>query len=419
MFGLRKFIAATCVILSATAMATEADVARKRVMVSAYGASVQEATQNAAKAALEQAVGTFVDAKTMLTKQKEIKNGNVNQVKKINKDINTFSQGAIEKLQVVQVKTEGNLYKVTVDATVRAESLKVLNSGVTAKADLQANGLLAQVKLDTQQQQSRDNIISDNLYKPLADGSAYIVELGQAFVPNNIPNPLVRNDVKKLIQVYQLQDKAVFVVPATIKLKTNYSQRLVQVLKSTSNNLQSLNIDVSSDFSPQSPKSQMALYFAMQKPDVRGAMILYPRSGDYQPGQPIANILSQSYQYYIDNFNWNEFLSYPSINLSIKDAKGITLFTESFTPGTSSIYSIGNRNNSYNFIRSLNYKPGSEIALCVDIENEQMPIGASYAIEDHFIAINPSRNYWFIIAINQDKLEKAVNVEIGIGKNPQ
>ena len=51
----------------------------QRVIVSGYGETVEAATKNAATAALEQVVGSFIDANTFLSKKNFERSGQSNQ----------------------------------------------------------------------------------------------------------------------------------------------------------------------------------------------------------------------------------------------------------------------------------------------------------------------------------------------------
>lgn len=82
------------------------------------------ATQDAMRKAVEQAVGTMVAAETM-----------VENYALINDNVLTKTQGYIQKYDVISAGPKGNLYEVTISATVAVENLK---------NDMAALGLLMQ-----------------------------------------------------------------------------------------------------------------------------------------------------------------------------------------------------------------------------------------------------------------------------------
>lgn len=82
------------------------------------------ATQDAMRKAVEQAVGTMVAAETM-----------VENYQLINDNVYTKTQGYIQKYDVISAVAKGNLYEVTISASVAVENLK---------NDLAALGLLMQ-----------------------------------------------------------------------------------------------------------------------------------------------------------------------------------------------------------------------------------------------------------------------------------
>lgn len=159
----------------------------QRVVVSSYGESVEAATKNAATAALEQVVGSFIDANTLITKHQEINEGLLQQTKSISQNINNYSNGAIEKLTVVNTEQNGQLYKVTVDAVVRMTELKVVLGGLVAKTKVDGQGLFAQIQTKKQQAQNLEQIYIDNFIKPQQDGSAYEIEIGKPFLAEQAP----------------------------------------------------------------------------------------------------------------------------------------------------------------------------------------------------------------------------------------
>ena len=59
----------------------------KTVIANGYGINIDDAAQNAAKNALTNVVGKFIDAETKLSKKVEIENGLVNQSKNIDRNI--------------------------------------------------------------------------------------------------------------------------------------------------------------------------------------------------------------------------------------------------------------------------------------------------------------------------------------------
>jgi len=71
------------------------------------------AIQDAMRQAVEQAVGTMVSAETMVQDYQVLRD-----------NVFTKTQGYIQKYDVVNAGAKGNLYEVTISATVAVENLK-------------------------------------------------------------------------------------------------------------------------------------------------------------------------------------------------------------------------------------------------------------------------------------------------------
>ena len=203
----------------------------QRVVVSSYGESVEAATKNAATAALEQVVGSFIDANTLITKRQEISEGLLQQTKSISQNINNYSNGAIEKLTVVNTEQNGQLYKVTVDAVVRMTELKVVLGGLVAKTKIDGQGLFAQIQTKKQQAQNLEQIYINNFIKPQEDGSAYEIDIGKPFFAEQAPTVSEREYCLGFQRVWNSEGKTMVFLPVTVKLKEVFLEKWKSILK--------------------------------------------------------------------------------------------------------------------------------------------------------------------------------------------
>ena len=76
------------------------------------GETYDKAAQNAAKNALTQVVGAFLDSETIINKKTLINDGLVDRTKQITVDISEYSQGSIRSLEIITTSVENELYVV-------------------------------------------------------------------------------------------------------------------------------------------------------------------------------------------------------------------------------------------------------------------------------------------------------------------
>ena len=94
------------------------------IIANGIGISIQDAAQNAAENALTQAVGSFIDATTMVEKRTVIEDGIVSRSKVINKDIKEYSQGSIQYFEILDAKQTSGIFRVAARVDVRIEDFR-------------------------------------------------------------------------------------------------------------------------------------------------------------------------------------------------------------------------------------------------------------------------------------------------------
>ena len=96
----------------------------RNVTVVGRGESFDKAAQNAAKNALTEVVGTFLDSKTLVNKKTVIDDGLVERTKEIRVDISEYSQGSIQSLKIIDAYQENNLAIVIAKVRVRIDDFR-------------------------------------------------------------------------------------------------------------------------------------------------------------------------------------------------------------------------------------------------------------------------------------------------------
>ncbi|MGB2973604.1 MAG: hypothetical protein WBD29_14725 [Candidatus Competibacter sp.] len=175
----------------------------KSVISVGLGNDVPSAAQNAAQNALTNVVGSFIDSTKMLEKRVEIEQGVRSQTSRIDTNIKEYAQGSIQSFEVIEVKNEAGLTKVTAKISVRIEDFKAF---IKKLAEGQANveaGLFSSLSTESSQKKNLEKIVID-LINPVVRGEVSKFEVGK---PNNLEG--AREEIsKRFIASYKMENYA-------------------------------------------------------------------------------------------------------------------------------------------------------------------------------------------------------------------
>ncbi len=147
------------------------------VITEGLGKDIERAVQMAAEAALTQVVGSFIDSDKLIEKRKEIKDGIKTQTKSISSKLSEYSQGSIERLDVIEVEEEDGLTRVTAKVTVRIEDFKhYIKETVLAEKKVKT-GLLGKLKVKEKQAGGVADLLIDKVFNPLLDFQVVIPKI--------------------------------------------------------------------------------------------------------------------------------------------------------------------------------------------------------------------------------------------------
>lgn len=142
----------------------------KTVISDGIGRDVAEAAQNAAQNALTNVVGSFIDSKTELEKRVQIQEGVRQQTKNIKTDIKEYSQGVIQKFEIVKVSNTDGFVKVNAKVTVRVDDFKVYIKKM-AEVEIKVDeGLFAQITTENKQNKNSSSLVYEKILLPLIKG---------------------------------------------------------------------------------------------------------------------------------------------------------------------------------------------------------------------------------------------------------
>jgi len=133
--------------------------------------------QMAAEAALTQVVGSFIDSDKLIEKRKEIKGLIKTQTKSISSKLSEYSQGSIERLDVIEVEEEDGLTRVTAKVTVRIEDFKHYIKETVLAQKMIKKGLLGKLKAKEKQAGGVADLLIDKVFNPLLDFQVVIPKI--------------------------------------------------------------------------------------------------------------------------------------------------------------------------------------------------------------------------------------------------
>jgi hypothetical protein len=204
---MKTFTRALAALLLCTTTAGFADEDIATVVTDGIGKDVESATQQAAEAALTQVVGSFVDSSKMVERHKEIRDGIRTQTKQVSSKISEYSQGSIERIDVLNVENSGGLVRVSAKVSVRIEDFRhYIEDTVLAEKAIKP-GVLAQIKTTEKQQQNVEDLLRERVIEPLMTQKAVVPRIvGEVEAVTDrgslaIANRFLKND-GKLIRIH-------------------------------------------------------------------------------------------------------------------------------------------------------------------------------------------------------------------------
>jgi hypothetical protein len=146
----------------------------KTVVSEGIGRDTAEAAQNAAQNALTNIVGSFIDSKTELEKKVQIQEGVKQQTKNIKTNIKEYSQGVIQKFEIIKVTNADGFFKVSAKVTVKVDDFKVYIKKM-AKVEIEVDeGLFAEIKTENKQKRNSSSLIYEKILLPLIKGDGLV-----------------------------------------------------------------------------------------------------------------------------------------------------------------------------------------------------------------------------------------------------
>jgi len=181
------------------------------VVATGVGTDSNMATKNGIRAAVEQAVGTYISSETIITNDIMLED-----------KIYSYSDGYVKEMKIISSRTKGGLVYVKIEAKVVASALKrdLANLGITV-AKVEGESLFAEAMSRMEQQENVEELLFDKLDKLRKSG--LILEFGNIKILD--PN----------------RDKTQIEVPITVKwnqdLINNLYDTILRVAKKKKENV--------------------------------------------------------------------------------------------------------------------------------------------------------------------------------------
>ncbi len=215
---------------------TSAESAKNKVVITeGVGKDIPSAAQNAAKNALTQVVGSFIDTNTLLEKQVEIREGVKTQVKNLKTDIKEYSQGSIRKFEVLNVQQENGLYTVTAKAEILVDEFTAYIKGIVGgEREIAGSGLFAQAATKSKQAENKIAILMENVIEPLILETPISFDIGPPTPYESNENYAKSPTVPEMVSVYGSEN--IFSFEVTAKVEESYLINAIKSLEAISRN---------------------------------------------------------------------------------------------------------------------------------------------------------------------------------------
>jgi curved DNA-binding protein CbpA len=229
--------------------------ALQTVISEGVGTDPQSASQNAAENALKNVVGSFMDTNSRLEKRTLIDNGIHAETKNISNDVKEYSQGSIKSFEVLEVKQEAGLFRVSAKVTVRNETfgayiqqvakgeISVNNdklSEAASKIEAKQNFENISNNIESKNKENVDSILKDKIINPLLTGEAQEIILDEPIVVSDaLKSNLLNSSVKEILENV---NQNYLLLPITVKLKDDFFIQVQSVLNQISSEKKILDV---------------------------------------------------------------------------------------------------------------------------------------------------------------------------------
>lgn len=209
----------------------------KTVISNGYGSTIDTAARNAAKNALTEVVGTFIDSKTQVINQQKIINSVISQTKKINKDIKEYSQGSIAYFEIIDIKYRSGLIDVTARVDVKTKEFEKYLSNLSYSFSKVDTGMYTELSTNIKNQEDKLDIYIQNIILPITRGEVVNIKMGKAY-----PYKKFVSEIEEIKLYKNMDPMSTIIVPFTFSLNKDFLTNIKDILPEISDNHINLSI---------------------------------------------------------------------------------------------------------------------------------------------------------------------------------
>lgn len=217
----------------------------KTVITKGFGSTVDEASQNALKNALKQVVGSFIDSETLFSKEKEINNGIIELSKKtVKRDTQDYSQGSIKYFEILKTEERNGIFIVEAKVEVlEGEFSRFIKKFAFAESSFPGAEISTLIETNLNNKQSKAELISNKIIKPLTEGTVYDMKIGDWQYINNWSNFCAGSFYYQNILngCGNFQNNNVIIATVEISINQNYLKNAENIIEKTKSSTFSLN----------------------------------------------------------------------------------------------------------------------------------------------------------------------------------
>ena len=164
------------------------------IYATGFGSDVPSAAQNAAKNALTQAVGSFIDATEALNKKVNIENGISEISKSIKTDIKEYSQGSIAGFETLNISNNGGMVNLSAKVDVKIDDFRHYVEAM-AKDEIAIHGasLFAEAAENKRQADDKLGILYEKVLRPVVTGRAETISISKPVSAKNMIDKIILN----------------------------------------------------------------------------------------------------------------------------------------------------------------------------------------------------------------------------------
>ena len=213
----------------------QSDRAVQTVIAQGIGKDVESAAKNAAENALVQVVGSFIDVEKQLEKKTQIANGIRAEIKNIDAKTREYSQGSIQRFDLIDMSDDNGFVRVQAKVSVRIEDFRAYIRKVAEGETKIGGDISGRVSTEKQKAENLKGIIWDTIVKPIASGEVVHISLGKT-------SPIIETNYRDIFSKQfrgfcgGFDTTSTVVVPIKISLDSGFEANMLRKLRETAIN---------------------------------------------------------------------------------------------------------------------------------------------------------------------------------------